>query len=52
MNLALSAGLSACCARAPETISALTAAEIINVLSIIALLSRLFCQGKKAFLVR
>src|SRR5690349_17214228 len=51
MNFALSAGLSAC-ARAPETISALTAAEIIKVLSIVGLMSSLFCQGKEAFLVQ
>jgi hypothetical protein len=40
------------CARAPETISALTAAEIIKVLSIVRLMSSLFRQGKEAFLVR
>src|SRR5262249_48583813 len=45
MNFVLSAGLSAC-ARAPETISALTAAEIIKVLSIVRLMSSLLCQGK------
>src|SRR4029453_19278114 len=40
------------CARAPETISALIAAEIISVLSICGLRSCLFRQGKEAFLAR
>jgi hypothetical protein len=44
MNLAESAGVSAC-ARAPETISALTAAEIIRVLSIMA--SNRVCSVKE-----
>src|SRR5205807_4802871 len=63
MNLAVSCGTASgfaadcfgdisACANAPETISALTAAEIIMVLSIMGLLSSLFRQGKEAFLVR
>src|SRR5436305_14929177 len=63
MNLAVSCGTASgfaadcfgdisACANAPETISALTAAEIISVLSIMGLLSSLFRQGKEAFLVR
>src|SRR5205809_4759600 len=62
MNLAVSCGTASgfaadcfgdisACANAPETISALTAAEIISVLSIMGLLSSLFRQGKEAFLV-
>src|SRR5947209_15327447 len=61
MNLAVSCGTASgfaadclgdisACANAPETISALTAAEIIRVLSIMGLLSSLFRQGKEAFL--
>src|SRR5262249_52364553 len=66
MNFAVSCGMASAfgavaaggfgdisaCARAPEIISALTAAEIIRVLSICGLRSSLFRQGKEAFLAR
>src|SRR6266403_1900957 len=51
MNFALSAGLSAC-ARAPETISALTAAEIMRVLNIVASHRVCSVKEKEAFLAR